>query len=67
MNKQDFLVSTQLGIQLTLTTCLFGAAGYWLDKKFEFTPVLTIIFLVLGFAAGMYFVIKAAIQKDSKK
>jgi len=67
MNKRDLLVSTQLGLQFALTVCIFGAAGWFIDKKFAYFPVFTIIFLVLGFALGMYYIIASAVKKGKQK
>jgi len=66
MNKKDFLISTQLGLQFALAVCIFGAAGYFIDKHFGKFPLFTVIFLILGFAAALYFVIKTAVQKGKK-
>ena len=66
MNKRDFLISTQLGLQFALTICLFGLGGWWADNKFHIFPVLTVVMLFLGFAAALYIVMKAAAQKGKK-
>jgi len=66
MKKEYLITSTQLGLQFALTICLFGAAGYFVDKKFAFYPIFTIFFLFLGFAAALYLVIKEADKKGKK-
>jgi len=67
MNKHDLLISTQLGLQFALAVCLFGLLGWWADTKLATFPVLTIIMLFIGFAAGLYYIIKAAAAKKGKK
>ncbi|WP_424245511.1 F0F1-type ATP synthase assembly protein I [Elusimicrobium posterum] len=61
--KKDLLVSTQLGLQFALTICLFGGAGYFIDKKLGTLPLFLIILSTAGFAAGMYYVVTAAKKK----
>lgn len=41
-----------LGITLVVATFIGLAIGIYLDKKFSTKPWLTIIFLILGIAAG---------------
>lgn len=67
MNKNDLIVSTQLGLQFALTLCLFTGAGYWVDKKLNSSPVFLIGLGFAGFAAGIYYVVKAAGRKVKEK
>lgn len=55
-----------LGVQLAATMVLMFFLGKWLDSKFEIYPVLTIIFLFLGAAAGIYNFIKVVLQINRK-
>lgn len=41
-----------MGISIVLATVIGLALGYWLDKVFDTSPWLTLIFLVLGIIAG---------------
>jgi ATP synthase protein I len=41
-----------VGTQLVVSTLLGFASGRWLDGKLGTKPVLTIIFVLLGLAAG---------------
>lgn len=45
-----------LGIGSYLATSIVGLTlvGVWLDGRFDTRPVLTLVFLVLGLAAGFY-------------
>lgn len=45
-------------IELACTPVLFGAAGWWLDRRFGIFPVLTVALVVLclvGMFARMYY------------
>lgn len=55
-----------VGIILVTSTFVGMAIGYFLDKWLKTTPVLTIIFLVLGIIAGFwngYAILKKGIEK----
>ena len=41
-----------LGLNLVLSTCIGLAGGYYLDRWLGTRPVLTLVFLLLGIAAG---------------
>ena len=43
-----------LGLQLAVTICVCIFLGIWLDKKFDLSPLFTLFFTFLGFAAGFY-------------
>lgn len=51
-----------LGLQLAITVTVMVFLGIWLDEKFELSPVLTIVFAMLGVSAGMYNFIKSVIN-----
>ena len=51
-----------LGMQLAVTVTLMVFLGIWLDKEFDLSPVLTIVFSFLGVFAGMYNFIKSVIK-----
>ncbi|MFC2094120.1 AtpZ/AtpI family protein [Bacteroidota bacterium] len=53
-----------LGMQLAITVTAMVFIGIWLDEKFELSPVLTIVFSMLGIFAGMYNFIKSVIKSD---
>ena len=56
-----------LGTQLAAFIILMFFLGRWLDEKFELTPILTIIFSILGGFGGIYNVINATIKLNKKK
>ena len=51
---------SSLGISMALAIFIGLFVGVWLDGKFDTSPVLTLIFLGLGIAAGFRNLIKAA-------
>jgi F0F1-type ATP synthase assembly protein I len=45
---------SHLGIQFVLVIGVFCYAGYWLDGKFESSPLFLFLGLVVGFSVGFY-------------
>jgi len=43
---------SSLSFSIALSIVIGLAIGYWLDKKFDTSPVLTLVFIGLGVAAG---------------
>ena len=56
-----------LGLTMVIATFIGLAIGLWLDKKLNTSPWLTIIFLLIGIAAGFNKVIQVAIKEAKKK
>lgn len=56
---------SSIGLSVAASIFIGLAAGVWLDRKFETSPWLTLIFLGLGIAAG-YRNIGLAIQKSRR-
>ncbi|MDJ0830699.1 MAG: AtpZ/AtpI family protein [Desulfobacterales bacterium] len=56
---------SSLGLQVSLSIFIGLACGIWLDKKFDSSPWLTIILLLMGIAAG-FRNIGIAIKKSRK-
>ncbi len=56
-----------LGLTMVIATFIGLAIGLWLDKKLNTSPWLTIIFLLIGIAAGFNKVIQVAIREAKKK
>jgi ATP synthase protein I len=63
-------VASTMGLAMVLATVIGLAVGYYLDHYvFHTTPVLTLIFLVLGIIAGfrnLYIILKR-IQRMERK
>ena len=62
---RDLAYYSSLGLSVALAIFIGLFIGIWLDGKFDTSPVLTLIFLGLGIAAGFRNLIKAA--KKSRK
>jgi ATP synthase protein I len=45
-------LASTLGLTIVIATFIGLAVGIWLDKVFDTSPWLTIIFLILGIIAG---------------
>jgi len=43
---------SSLSFSIALSIVIGLAIGYWLDKRFDTSPVLTLVFIGLGVAAG---------------
>ncbi len=54
-----------LGLQLAVTIGGCVLLGWWLDRKFDMTPALTLIFTSFGFFAGFYNFFKAISKNKS--
>jgi F0F1-type ATP synthase assembly protein I len=54
----------ELPILLVASVSIGGGAGYFLDKRFHTSPLFTLIFGLLGFAAGMIQLVRR-LSKDT--
>lgn len=57
---KQLLEASTIGLNLVLATFVGLAMGYGLDKLFNTSPWLTIIFLLLGIIAGFRELIRVA-------
>lgn len=64
--KTIAMLST-LGLTLVFATMIGLAIGIYLDKKFNTSPWLTIIFLLIGIAAGFKGLIQTVIRQVKKE
>ena len=64
VNKIYQEVGPYLGLcmQLAITVTVMVFLGIWLDEKFNLSPILTVVFSILGVFAGMYNFIKSVIN-----
>lgn len=60
----DLLWASSLGLVLVISTAMGLAIGIYLDARLSSGPVLTVIFLALGIAAGFWQIIKEIIKID---
>lgn len=57
--KQNWLIFTQIGLQMALTIGLGTWAGYWLDGKMaNKNPVATLVLSLLSIGTALYNVIR---------
>ncbi len=55
------------GSQLAVSVLLGFYAGYWLDKKWGWSPWLTLTGSALGLGVGLYSFLVPFLRRDSKK
>lgn len=64
--KTIAMLST-LGLTLVFATMIGLAIGIYLDKKFNTSPWLTIIFLIIGIAAGFKGLIQTVMRQAKRE
>ncbi len=55
-----------LGLQLATIVVVMVLLGSWLDKKFNLNYILTLVFGLVGTAAGIYNLIKTVNELERK-
>ncbi len=60
----DYLSSSSVGLELGISVIIGLLFGYWLDRKIGTEPWMMLLFLVLGFVAGLRGVIRAVKRAD---
>lgn len=63
---KQILEASTVGISLVISTFIGLAIGYFLDKFFDTSPWLLIIFLMLGIVSGFRDLIRIARKGDKK-
>lgn len=66
MRKEDHLIITGLGTEFCIIMCVCTFAGYFLDKKFETSPLFILLGVAGGFALALYVLIKTALNISKK-
>ncbi|MCX8084367.1 MAG: AtpZ/AtpI family protein [Calditerrivibrio sp.] len=66
-----WLNAGSIGISFVSAIAIGTLIGYYLDKKFETRPYLTLFFMVMGIAAGfknmIYFLKRTDVYDDDEK
>ena len=55
-----------LGLQLAVTIVVMVLIGDWLDKKFGYKYLFTLIFAFLGIGAGLYNMLKTITELEKR-
>ena len=63
--SRDYLQAWSVGLNLVISTFVGLGIGYWLDRYFHTLPWLTLIFLLLGIAAGFVEMFKM-VRKENR-
>jgi F0F1-type ATP synthase assembly protein I len=53
---------TGLGVEFIAAVAVMGALGWYADKRFDTRPVLLMIGVGVGFAVGLWMVIRVAMK-----
>ena len=48
-----------IGFEFVAAICLFGAIGWWIDRRVNSFPWLTLVGAAVGFAVGLTMLIRA--------
>jgi ATP synthase protein I len=65
-----FMTYGSLGLEMGVSVAIGIAIGYYLDSKFQTSPILTLVFLVFGLIAGMkrlYTLWKKMAKEDNER
>ncbi len=57
---QDWYRLAGVGFEFVVAFVLFGGVGLWLDRTWNTTPWLTLVGSGLGFATGLWMLVRAA-------
>lgn len=74
-SAKDHVAITTLGLEFAVAVAMGVGVGFWLDKKWGSTPWAMVAGVMLGFALGMYIIVKESRRlapsperkKDQKK
>jgi|JI61114BRNA_FD_contig_21_10149640_length_726_multi_4_in_0_out_0_2 F0F1-type ATP synthase assembly protein I len=57
-DAKTWLTYSGMAFELFAIIALFTAVGYFIDSKINSSPILLILFLLIGLAAGFYRIFK---------
>jgi F0F1-type ATP synthase assembly protein I len=55
-----------MGLQIAAAMTVFGGLGWWLDTRFNTTPWLLVVGVILGATGGMISAIRTALRGEKK-
>ena len=64
--NSDLARYSGLGLSFALTVLAFAFAGHWLDERWDSSPWLLIAGVFLGFALGLYSMVKKLPSRASR-
>lgn len=65
-SMKDFLYASSVGIHFVLCTIVGIAIGYFLDNSFNTFPYLSVVFFIIGIAAGVKELLRIAKKERLK-
>ncbi len=66
LRNPDLLRYSSLGLEMGAAIVIGLLIGLWLDRRFGTSPWLTIVFLLLGIAAGFKNLFKLIVEEERK-
>lgn len=63
--SREYIQAWSVGLSLVISTFVGLGIGYWLDRLFNTSPWLTIVFLLLGIVSGFRDLIRMARKQDN--
>jgi F0F1-type ATP synthase assembly protein I len=61
---KDIAPFLNLGLQMAITIGAFALLGWWIDGKFNYTPIFTLILSLLGIAVALFTFIRTVIKNE---
>lgn len=65
-DKEDYWNFAQVGLELAGAVLLGLLGGWWLDRRFDTLPWLTLLCSAAGLGGGMYIVIKKLLRAGER-
>lgn len=56
-----------LGIEMAATIGIFGVIGWFLDNRFDTSPVWLVVLLVVGSVGALYRFIRSALKANKRQ
>lgn len=66
MRKEDHIIAIGLGIEFCLIMLIGTYAGYFLDNKFDTSPLCVLLGVACSFSIGLYILLKTALNYGKK-
>ena len=63
-SKKEHIAITTLGLEFAAAQFLGAYLGYWADKKWDTSPWLLFVGVAVGFALGLYIIVRTAQEME---